>query len=69
MGKIAGEAEMLDFQTGEILVQAIDSEVGKKYKVGKSASKWGQSKLIMDAWAKTFRERLDKLRMGKAAQK
>ncbi len=61
MGRLSGEAELLDSQTGEILAQAIDTEMGKKYKIGKSFTKWGQVKDISKNWAESFRKRLDKL--------
>jgi len=61
MGRLSGEAELLDSQTGEILAQAIDTEMGKKYKIGKSFTKWGQVKDITNDWAESFRKRLDKL--------
>jgi hypothetical protein len=51
MGQVSGEAELLASQTGEILAQAIDTGTGKKYKVGKSFTKWGQVKDISKGWA------------------
>jgi hypothetical protein len=61
MGQLSGEAELIDSQTGEILAQAIDTEMGKKYKLGKSFTKWGQVKGITKDWAESFRKSLDKL--------
>ena len=61
MGQVSGESELIDSQTGEILAQAIDTKTGKKYKITKSFTKWGQVKDIANDWARSFRRRLDKL--------
>ena len=61
MGEVTFEGEMIDSQSGEILGSVIDSQTGKKYKIAKSASKWGHAIDIFNGWAKTFRTRLDKL--------
>jgi len=61
MGEVSFEAELLDSQTNEVLAAVIDSQTGKKYKIGKSTTEWGHAKEIFKLWAKTFRKRLDKL--------
>ena len=61
MGEVTFEGEMIDSQSGEILGAVIDSQTGKKYKVAKSASKWGHAVDIFNSWAQTFRARLDTL--------
>ncbi len=61
MGKVAFEGEILDSRSGEILAAVMDAESGKKYKVHKSVSKWGQTIDIFNKWAQTLRARLDKL--------
>ena len=61
MGEVTFEGEMVDSQSGEVLGSVIDSETGTKYKVAKSASKWGHAVDIFNSWAQTFRARLDKL--------
>lgn len=61
MGGVSFEAELIDSQTNEVLMAVINSETGKKYKIGKSTTTWGQVKEIFKASAKTFRKRLDSL--------
>jgi hypothetical protein len=61
MGEVSFEAELLDSQTNEVLAAVIDSQTGKKYKIGKTTTEWGHAKDIFKLWAKTFRKRLDKL--------
>jgi hypothetical protein len=61
MGEVTFEGEMIDSQSGEILAAVVDSQTGKKYKLAKSASKWGHAVDIFNGWAQTFRTRLDKL--------
>jgi len=61
MGGVSFEGELLDSQTNEVLLAVVNSETGKKYKIGKSVTKWGQVKEIFKACAKTFRKRLDSL--------
>jgi len=60
MGEVAIEGEIIDAQTNEILGAVIDSKTGKKYKIGKSTSKWGHAIDIFNAWGKNIRARLDK---------
>ena len=63
MGSVGAEAELLDSQSGEILAAMIDEKMGEKFKVIKSASKWGHVIDIFNKWGQTFRARWD-LRMG-----
>lgn len=60
MGSVAVEAELLDSQSGEVLAAMIDDEMGQKYKIAKSTSKWGHVIDIFNRWAQTFRARWDK---------
>ena len=60
MGSVGVEAELLDSQSGEILGAIIDHKMGKKYKVGKSATKWGHVIDMFNKWGQTFRARWDK---------
>jgi len=59
MGGSSFEAELVDSQTKEVLMAAIDTKTGKKYKILKSASKWGQTKEVLEMWAIDFAKRLD----------
>ena len=61
MGEVSFEGELLDSQTKQVLAAAIDKEAGKKFRIDKSVSKWGHHKKIFEGWAKTLRERLDRL--------
>ena len=61
MGEVSFEGEILDSRSGEILAAVIDAESGKKYKIHKSVSKWGQTIDIFNKWAQTLRKRLDTL--------
>ena len=60
MGSVSIEGEVVDSQTNEVLGAVIDSKSGKKYKIGKSASKWGHAVDIFNTWGQTIRARLDK---------
>ena len=61
MGGVSFEAEVLDSQTNEVLLATVNSETGKKYKIGKSVTKWGQVKEILKQASKRLRKRLDGL--------
>jgi len=61
MGGVSFEGELLNSQTNEVLMAIVTSETGKKYKIGKSVTKWGQVKEIFRSYAKTLRKRLDSL--------
>jgi hypothetical protein len=59
MGGASFEAEAHDSESNELLAAAIDAETGKKYKVSKSFTKWGQVKGICDGWAKNLSKRVE----------
>jgi len=61
MGGVTFEGEVIDSQSGEILGAVIDSQTGKKYKIGKSASKWGHAIDVFNTWGQSLRARLDNL--------
>jgi hypothetical protein len=60
MGGVTFEGELIDSQSGKILGAVVDSKTGKKYKIGKGASKWGHVIDVFNLWGRTFRTRLDK---------
>ena len=60
MGSVSIEGEVVDSQTNEVLGAVIDSKSGKKYKIGKSASKWGHAIDIFNTYAQSMRARFDK---------
>ena len=62
MGSVSFEIEAIDSQTNEVMAAAIDKNEGKKYKVGKTLTKWGQVEGIFDDFAKLTRKRIDKMR-------
>jgi uncharacterized protein YceK len=52
MAEANGEAELLDSQTGEVLVAGISlGATGKKYRIDKTVTKWGQVEVITKMWA------------------
>ncbi len=61
MGGTSFEGEILDSLTNEVLIAVIDTETGKKYRIDKSVSEWGQTKEIFEDWAEGLRKRLDSL--------
>jgi hypothetical protein len=61
MGSVSFEIEAIDSQTDEVLGSAIAKNEGKKYRVGKTFSKWGQVEAIFDDFAKLTRKRFEKL--------
>jgi hypothetical protein len=61
MGGVSFEGELLDSQTNEVLMAVVTSETGKKYKIGKSVTKWGQVKEILNKYSGISRKRLDSL--------
>jgi len=63
VGSVAVEAELLDSQSGDILAAMIDEKMGEKFKISKSATKWGHVIDLFNKWGQTFRARWDK-RMG-----
>lgn len=61
MGGVSFEGELLDSQTNEVLMAIVNSSTGKKYKIGKSVTKWGQVKEIFKVYSGILRKRLDSL--------
>ena len=61
MGSAAFEGEMLDAQTGEILMAGTDEKSGKKYNLNDSATKWGHIRDVFNTWSQNVRMRLDEL--------
>ena len=61
MGSAGFEAEVRDAQSGELLMSGITYDTGKKYKIGKSVTEWGQVEAIFDEWTDNIRKRLDAL--------
>ena len=61
VGKVAIEGEMVDSVSGEIMMAFMTSKSGRRYFSGlKAYEKWGDIDAAFRAWAKNFRERLDK---------
>ena len=58
---VSFEIEAIDSQTNEVLGSAINKIQGKKYKVGKTFTRWGQVEAIFDDFAKLTRKRFEKL--------
>ena len=62
MGSVSFEIEAIDSQTNEVMAAAVDESQGKKHKIGKTFTKWGQVKAIFDDFAKITRKRIDTMR-------
>jgi hypothetical protein len=61
VGKVAIEGEIVDSVSKEVMVEVMSSKSGKRYFSGlKAYEKWGDIDAAFRAWAKSFRERLDK---------
>jgi hypothetical protein len=61
VGKVAIEGEIDDSVSGERIVAFMTSKNGRRYFSGlKAYQKWGDIEAAFRAWAKGFRERLDK---------
>ena len=60
MGSAGFEAEIRDAQSGDLLASAVNWDTGKKYKIAKSLTEWGQVEAIFDEWTDNIRKRLDK---------
>jgi hypothetical protein len=59
MGEAAGEAEVVDSQTGEVLAAGIDEKAtGKKYRIDKTITKWGQVEEVTKMWAENLARHL-----------
>ena len=59
VGGATVEAEFLDSQTNKRVAAIIDQREGKKYKITKTMTKWGQTKDVFNSWAKRLRKFLD----------
>lgn len=61
VGKVSIEGEMVDSMSGDVMVAFMSSKSGHRYFSGlKAYEKWGDIDAAFRAWAKNFRERLDK---------
>ncbi len=61
VGQVAIEGEIVDSVSGEVMVAFMTSKSGRRYFSGlKAYEKWGDVDAAFKAWAKGFRERLDK---------
>lgn len=61
VGRVAIEGEIVDSASGETMVAFMTSKSGRRYFSGlKAYEKWGDIDAAFRAWAKNFRERLDK---------
>lgn len=61
VGKAAVEGEMVDSQSGQVEMAFMTSKSGRRVFSGlKAFEKWGDIDAAFKAWAKSFRERLDK---------
>jgi len=61
VGKVSIEGELVDSVTGDVLVAFESSKSGRRFFSGlKAYEKWGDIDAAFRAWAKSFRERLDK---------
>jgi len=61
VGKVSIEGEIVDSGSGEVVVAFMTSKSGRRYFSGlKAYEKWGDIDAAFRAWAKSFRERLDK---------
>lgn len=58
LGGASMEAEVLDSQTGRQIGAIIESQEGKRLSL-EGLSKWGDTKAVMNGWAKHFKERID----------
>ena len=62
VGKVAIEGEVDNSESGQRVVAFMTSKSGRRYFSGlKAYQKWGDIQAAFRAWAKNFRERLDKL--------
>jgi hypothetical protein len=61
VGKVAIEGKIDDSVSGEVMAAFMTSKSGRRYFSGlKAYEKWGDIDAAFRAWAKNFRERLDK---------
>lgn len=61
VGKVSIEGEMVDSESGEVMVAFMSSKGGRRFFSGlKAYQKWGDIEAAFRSWAQNFRERLDK---------
>ncbi len=61
VGKVGIEGEIVDSTSGDVMVAFMTSKSGRRYFSGlKAYEKWGDIDAAFKAWAKGFRDRLDK---------
>jgi hypothetical protein len=61
VGKVSIEGELVDSVSGDVMVAFMTSKSGRRMFSGlKAYEKWGDIDAAFRAWAKSFRERLDK---------
>jgi hypothetical protein len=61
VGKVSIEGEIVDSTTGDVMVSFMSSKGGRRFFSGlKAYQKWADIDAAFNAWAKNFRERLDK---------
>ena len=61
VGRVAIEGQIDDSVSGERMMSFMTSNSGRRYFSGlKAYQKWGDIEAAFRAWAKNFRERLDK---------
>jgi hypothetical protein len=68
VGEVQIEGELLDGQTNERLMAAVDRRCGTKALRTKFDGTWGDVKLAFDYWANRLEARLVELRAGQAAE-
>ena len=61
VGEVNAEAEILDSQTGDRLLAAMDTRAGRKVIVSGNFTKWGDVQDAFDYWAMQTRVRLEEL--------
>ena len=61
MGSATFEGEMLDAQTGEVVMAGMDEKTGRKWNLEDSATKWGHIRDVFNTWSQNLRIRLDEL--------
>jgi hypothetical protein len=61
VGRVSIEGEMVDSQSGEVEMAFMTAKSGRRFFSGlKAFQKWGDIDAAFRAWAKNFRQRLDK---------
>ena len=67
VGEVQAEAELLDGQTNQRLMAAVDRRAGTKALRTKFDGTWGDVKLAFEFWSERLESRLVELRAGKTA--